>query len=170
MMDSIGRRLIVTGHSPEGRPVFISDDAVPDVELVGQAVRVRFLWGSDGIATFPDDGAMPAQKGALPSPGGWRFSTLTVAAGATGEYHQMISRAMGALAESEHPGFHRTPTLDLIIVLGGEFTLELDEGNERVLGKGDSAVLNGVRHRWHNRGATEATLVAVMIGAHDTRG
>jgi quercetin dioxygenase-like cupin family protein len=54
----------------------------------------------------------------------------------------------------------------LIIMLDGELTLELDDGAERVMRKGDSAVLNGVRHRWHNRGTSAATLAAVMLGAH----
>jgi hypothetical protein len=108
---------------------------------------------------------MSPLAGPLPPPGGFRFSTLTIDAGATGDYHNFIVAALGAMAEPSNPGFHRTPTLDLITVLDGELTLEVDEGDERVLRKGDFAVLNGVRHRWHNRGATAATLAAVMIGA-----
>jgi mannose-6-phosphate isomerase-like protein (cupin superfamily) len=157
-------RLVVTGHS-NGRSVIVSDQRVPAIDLTGSSVQARFLWGRDDVARFPDAGAMPPLTNTLPPPGGCRFSTLTIDAGASSEYHNFIVAAMGSMAEPSNPGFHTTPSLDFILVLEGEFTLEVDDENERVLRKGDFAVLNGVRHRWHNRGATSATLAAVMIGA-----
>ncbi|MGO8856569.1 MAG: cupin domain-containing protein [Steroidobacteraceae bacterium] len=163
-------RLVVTGHAPDGAAIIVSDAPVPEIDLVGKAVRARFLWARDDVATFPDAGSMPRDVGRVPAPGGCRFSTLTVAAGATDDYHAFVTHVLGDLAEPGHPGFHRTPTLDFIVVLNGELALEVDRGEERVLRKGDSAVLNGVRHRWHNRGAADATLVAVMIGARVLNG
>jgi hypothetical protein len=157
-------RLVVTGHS-RGKSIITSDQAVPAMELAGPRVQARFLWGRDDVPTFPDTGSMPGLKAALPPPGGCRFSTLTIDAGASGDYHNFIVAAMGPLAEPSNPGFHTTPSLDFILVVEGEFMLEVDDGAERVLRKGDFAVLNGVRHRWHNRGTTSATLAAVMIGA-----
>jgi quercetin dioxygenase-like cupin family protein len=164
-MNDIHGRLVVTGHAPDGTAIIVSDEAVPETSLAGNAVRARFFWARDDIANFPDDGIKPEKVGRVPGPGGCRFSTFTVAAGATDEYHAFVTQVMGDLAEPGHPGFHTTPTLDFVVVLDGELALEVDQGEERVLRKGDSAVLNGVRHRWHNRGATDATLVAVMIGA-----
>jgi hypothetical protein len=157
-------RLVVTGHS-DGRSVIVSDQLVSAIDLAGSSVQARFLWGRDDVAQFPDAGAMPPLTTAFPPPGGCRFSTLTIDAGATSEYHNFIVTAMGPMAEPSNPGFHTTPSLDFILVLDGEFTLEMDDKDERVLRKGDFAVLNGVRHRWHNRGTTSATLAAVMIGA-----
>jgi quercetin dioxygenase-like cupin family protein len=90
---------------------------------------------------------------------------LTIGAGATSAYHTFIVSALGAKAEPSNPGFHRTPSLDFIVMLEGELVLEVDDNVERTLHKGDFAVLNGVRHRWHNRGPTAATLAAVVIGA-----
>jgi hypothetical protein len=138
---------------------------VPEVELAGPQVRARFLGGRDDLPTFPDDGSAPAGLGAMPAPGGWRLSTLTIAAGATDDYHSFIVNAMGPFADANCPGFHRTPTLDLILVIAGELTLELDAGVERIMRQGDSAVLNGVRHRWHNRGSDDVVLAAIMMGA-----
>jgi hypothetical protein len=158
-------RLVVTGHSPEGRAVFVSDAAAPELDLAGGAVRMRMLWGRDDVAAFPDSGAAPAATAAVPPPGGCRFATLTIAAGANEAYHGFIVAAMGDRAEPENPGFHRTPSLDFIVVLEGEITLELDSQQQRVMRRGDMAVLNGVRHRWANHGSAEATIAAVMIGA-----
>src|ERR1700692_1865318 len=106
-----GRRLVVTGHAPDGTAIIVSDQAVPETNLAGNAVRTRFLWARDDIATFPDDGSRPANVGRVPGRGGCRFSTFTVAAGATDEYHAFVTQVMGDFADLAHPGFHRTPTL-----------------------------------------------------------
>jgi quercetin dioxygenase-like cupin family protein len=168
LMGSAEARLVVTGHAADGVAVFVSDRLVADVQLAGSAVRVKFLWARDDVASFPDDGAQPQNLRLLPPPGGCRFSTLTIAAGASGEYHAFVTQVMGELADSGQPGFHRTPSLDCIVVLDGELTLEVDHNEERVLRRGDAAVLNGVRHRWHNRGGGDATLATVMIGARQS--
>jgi quercetin dioxygenase-like cupin family protein len=170
MNDIHGGRLVVTGHAPDGTAIIVSDAPVPETNLVGNTVRARFLWARDDVANFPDDGSKPEKVGRVPGPGGCRFSMFTVAAGATDEYHAFVTQVMGDLAEPAHPGFHRTPTLDFVLILDGELFLEVDRGEERILRKGDSAVLNGVRHRWHNRGGGDATLLAVMIGARNLNG
>ena len=157
-------RLIVTGQVSSGA-IFVSDQTVATIDLAGNSVQARFLWGRDDVAHFPEAGLPPPLAGALPTSGGWRFSTLTIDAGATRDYHAFIVKALGPLAEPDNPGFHTTPTLDLVTILDGELVLELDRGQERLLRRGDSAILHGVRHRWHNRGPSAATLVAVMIGA-----
>jgi len=140
------------------------------MNLAGAAVRGGLLWGRDDVASFPDDGSIPKAGATCPPPRGRRLSTLTIAAGATDSYHAFVTRAIGDLAEPAHAGFHKTPTLDFIVVLDGELTLEVDRGMERVLRRGDCAVLNGVRHRWHNRGASDATLAAAMLGARTLHG
>jgi quercetin dioxygenase-like cupin family protein len=44
--------------------------------------------------------------------------------------------------------------------------LELDDGADRVLRPGDTAVQNGTRHRWTNRGTEPVVLAVFCIGAH----
>ena len=46
---------------------------------------------------------------------------------------------------------HTTQTVDLDLVLEGEIWLELDDGEEVLLGPGDCVIQNGTRHAWHNR-------------------
>jgi len=165
----LSRRHLVTGHTLAGRAVVISEGEVEAFALAPSA-RARLLGGRDMPARFPETELPVNPESALPPPGGWRFSTLTVDAGGSSAYHQFIAQALGARADQSQPGFHTTPTQDVVIILDGEFVLELDEGVERTLARGDSAVLNGVRHRWHNRGTGPATLAAIMLGAHDQRG
>jgi hypothetical protein len=159
-----GARLVVTGHAAD-QSVFVSDAVAPELQLAGPSVRACFLWGRDRVAVFPDRGLMPTLAGPIPPPGGCRFSTLTIEAGANLAYHNFVVAALGPLAEASNPGFHATPTLDFVVILAGELSLEVDQGGTRVLRQGDFAVINGGRHRWRNCGDTAATLAAVMIGA-----
>ena len=158
-------RLVVTGENAEGRSVVAYDGGVAETELCGPRVQACFLWGRDDIARLPEPGERPALTEFMPPPGGCRFSTLSIAPGASGDYHSFIVRALGELAEPHSPGFHKTPTIDFIYVISGTFTLELDSNQQRILLEGESAVLHGNRHRWHNSSDTTAKLLAVSVGA-----
>jgi len=63
-------------------------------------------------------------------------------------------------------GCTRTATHDYDVILEGAVGLELDDGVEVTLGPGDFVVLNGTRHRWHNRGDSIARVLAVAVGAY----
>ena len=45
---------------------------------------------------------------------------------------------------------HTTDTIDYGVVVRGEMTLELDDGQKVHLRQGDCIVQNGTRHRWRN--------------------
>lgn len=68
-------------------------------------------------------------------------------------------------APEREPGMHTSHTLDFVIILAGEVTLELDDGASVDLGTGDGVVQIGARHRWHNRGAGRAVMFSAMAGA-----
>lgn len=68
----------------------------------------------------------------------------------------------------EASGMHTTPTVDLGIVLDGEIVLELDDGAETLLTRGDSYVMNGTRHAWHNRTDQVTVMAVVLVGAQQT--
>jgi quercetin dioxygenase-like cupin family protein len=63
----------------------------------------------------------------------------------------------------EHPGMHRTDTIDYIVVLKGEIDFILETG-EVHLTEGDMIVDTGVNHSWANRSGKPCVLAAVMIG------
>ena len=60
---------------------------------------------------------------------------------------------------------HATPTIDYITVLGGAIDLELEDGTEIHLERGDTCVQRGTRHAWHNRGTEPFRMAVVMIGS-----
>jgi len=163
-------RRVVTGHSPEGRAVFVSDAPVEPIEF-GAGGAYHVLWGADEPARFPDDGAPPAWSAAFPPVGGHRFLLMTLPVGSTRDSNDeqlssFLAESLGDIMEQAEPGMHKTATIDFEVVLSGKIGLELDGRAEVVLGPGDVVVQNGTRHRWHNRGSEPATMAVVVIGAH----
>jgi uncharacterized cupin superfamily protein len=67
------------------------------------------------------------------------------------------------------PGMHRTPTLDIGIVLAGEVDLELDSGQVAHLKPGDSVIQRGTMHAWRVTGDVPGVMAFVMVrGTHRT--
>lgn len=165
MSATISGRLVVTGHDERGAAIVLRDGVLAATELAGPAVTAHLFGGRDDIACFPERVVPVAGEGQSP-PGGWRCASLTIAPGADSAYHRFVADALGSLADPDQPGFHKTPTTDLIFVVSGMLRLELDAGEVRTLGAGDVAILNGVRHRWSNPGDEAATLVCTQVGAH----
>jgi len=65
---------------------------------------------------------------------------------------------------SRQPLMHKTPTVDYIVLLAGEISLVLDDGEPIPLKQFDAVVQRGVGHSWLNTGQEPALLVAVMVG------
>lgn len=157
-------RLVVTGRGPDGRDGIRSDSKVPGVPLAGDWVLAHLVFGTDGPLSAPNDGTPPEHEGFLPPVGGCRLSFLTIAEGADERYRSFIAESMGQFADLARPGFHRTPTIDLIIVVSGTMRLETDDGIVD-LQAGDTVVQNGTMHRWSNAGSGPAVLASVVLGA-----
>jgi quercetin dioxygenase-like cupin family protein len=167
-------RRVVTG-TINGRSHVARDDLVQAVtvsSLPGYAWHR--LWGLDDP---PGDPARTEREGPLahfPPPGGLRYHVYTVP-----PQHSKTSRTLSvedereleeqlpgraAYMESDQDGMHRTPTVDLICILSGEISLELD-AEEVHLREGDCVVQNGTRHAWRNRGDRPCTMAVVLVGA-----
>ncbi|MDD2223038.1 MAG: cupin domain-containing protein [Pseudomonas sp.] len=67
--------------------------------------------------------------------------------------------------EPDAPGFHRTDTIDYAVLIEGELTLLLDNGESVYLKSGDVVVQNGTRHAWLNTSSRPARVMFVMVGA-----
>ena len=82
-----------------------------------------------------------------------------------------MERALPGMAghmEPDDPGMHTTATVDFEFVVSGRCLLELDDGETRELGPGDTVVQNGTRHRWINPYDETCRLIVVLVGArHD---
>jgi mannose-6-phosphate isomerase-like protein (cupin superfamily) len=170
-------RRVVTGHR-EGKAAFVSDE---EVEATTAALlrggEIHRLWGADRAPTFPDAGSPTDQPMYFPPVEGYRFVFFTLAPemaqtppdlDVPAALREMDKKLPGLLTyfEPDGSGMHTTDTIDFLVVLSGEITLELDDGAEKVLRPGDTVVQNGTRHRWTNRGKVPAVLAGVQVGAH----
>ena len=112
----------------------------------------------------------------LPITWGFRFGILTlgpddVALPADFDFDAGIAelreKVPGVLdtMEPDSPGMHTTDTVDYIIVLSGEASLELDNHETVLLRAGDTVVQNGTRHAWHNTSDQPCVMATTIIGA-----
>lgn len=178
-------RRVVTGHDAAGKAIIASDSEIeawypilsPDQPLVK-------LWGSDETPHFPDDGSEPTYKNWFPSVGQFRWMVLEVGPDSgmqTGKVDaetlakgqaEMEEKIPGVLdyfkatANPDNPDLHGTDSIDFTIILEGELWLEVDNGVEVHLKKGDTVVQNGTVHAWHNHGTVPCRFATVMIGAY----
>ena len=63
---------------------------------------------------------------------------------------------------SPHPLMHRTESIDYGIVIEGELTLVLDEG-EALLKPGSVVIQRGTNHAWANRSGKACRMLFVLI-------
>ena len=73
-----------------------------------------------------------------------------------------ISAGTAAVEGVSEDGWHTTNTVDYVLILDGDITLELDDGKVE-LHAGDCVVQRATNHRWRNHGTRPARMVAVMI-------
>ena len=85
-----------------------------------------------------------------------------------GEAHSVFSAFGGAhslgagIGANRHPMMHRTETIDYGIVLKGEITMVMDEG-EIVARAGDIVVQRGTNHAWVNRSDAPCRIAFILI-------
>jgi hypothetical protein len=172
-------RRVVAGVDENGRSVVLSDGPAPctlDYRYMPGQAHAR-IWRTDGaVSTKPPAEEPTSEPGPmLPVPGGASFLILQVAPDSfvtdprfdparSGEEFGTSAPDMAAVMEPDNPGMHRTATVDFGIVLDGEVVLELDDGAQTVLNRGDTIVQLGSRHAWRNRSDRPATVAFVLTG------
>jgi quercetin dioxygenase-like cupin family protein len=151
--DNIPRR-VVTGHTPDGVSVIVSDGPVPvSRTLPENGVAFHEIWNTEGT---------PARITAL-EPAEPTRRPLAVPPPPHGTKIRINEFAPGHLDELRRQSpMHRTATIDYGIVLEGEITLILDD-SEVTLHAGDVVVQRGTDHAWANRGDATAKVVFVLI-------
>ena len=176
-------RRVVTGHTAEGKSVFISDGPTPRIATARAApgTVIEALWATDnGMTAVPgSDDPTPNMITLVPGHGGTRFVVTVFPPESTAlpplpndvdpaELVEELAARIPGLAqamEPDHPGMHTTDTVDYVIVISGDLWLELDDGAMTQLRPGDVVVQTGTRHAWRNRGATPAVIYGVLVGA-----
>ena len=173
---------IVTGHDQAGRSTVASSGPLPSVgefrQFPGFAVELVWHTAPGPIPAHPVEPA-GAPQSVLPAAGGScamrvtfppEASALPVDFDPAAAARELCERlpGLGELFDADAPGFHRTDSIDYGVVLEGEITLELDDG-ERMLRQGDVVVQMGTRHAWRNTGDSPARMLFVMVGAPRAR-
>jgi mannose-6-phosphate isomerase-like protein (cupin superfamily) len=147
-------RRVVTGHTPQGVSVVLSDGPVPvSRDLPDDGVSFHEVWNTEGA---------PARITAV-EPSEPTQRTLAVPPPPLGTKIRVNEFAPGRLdARGLQSPVHRTASVDYGIVLEGEITLVLDD-SEVTLRAGDIVVQRGTDHAWANRGDVPARVVFVLV-------
>jgi quercetin dioxygenase-like cupin family protein len=152
-MSSVPRR-VVTGHTPEGVSVVISDGPVPvSREIPADGVSFHEIWNTTG-APAPINAVETIEP---------TERELAVPPPERGTKIRINEFAPGCLDERglQSP-VHRTASIDYGIVLEGEITLLLDD-SEVTLTAGDIVVQRGTDHAWANRGTAIARVAFILV-------
>ncbi|XVU23554.1 cupin domain-containing protein [Actinoplanes sp. CA-054009] len=148
-------RRVVTGHTPTGVSVVLSDAPVPvSRDLPADGVAFHEIWNTTATPaplTATEDEPTTAPLAVPPPPHGTRI--------------RINEFRPGHLDENglQSP-IHRTASVDYGIVLEGELTLLLDD-SEVTLHPGDVVIQRGTAHAWANRASTVARVAFILIDA-----
>lgn len=172
-------RRVVTGLDANGRSRVTIDGLSPHV-MARDASGVTEIWTSgESPASYDFEGdraVFPIKHD--PVNGGSLCRVIEMAPGAAIpdgtplEALLEVSRAMFTGLQSDfeptletvarHPSFHKTNSLDYLVILSGQLTMLMDEG-EVTLDAGDVIVQQGVLHGWRVEGDEPVRMFAVLI-------
>jgi hypothetical protein len=179
-------RRVVTGHDEAGRAVLLSDAAPTRVQVVGENGPTFYeVWNTRETPALIDRrGGEPyeAQLTLAPPRHGTRIRVLDIppeteattkidAAAARAHFAQIgaADASTAAASSARHPFMHRTRSIDYGIVLEGEITLILDQG-ETTVKAGDIVIQRGTNHGWANRSGSNCRVAFILIDAELTDG
>lgn len=170
-------RRIVTTRDANGRSKVLID--APAQAAVSHpawpGMGATMLWTTDEVPADPsgDRDATERPFHAMPHPGGVNFVVAQFPPEA--EYRAMSPAGQkaarniddfldhGDLSQDDVMiGMHVTDTIDCDVILSGQLTLILDDG-EYVLTPGDAVIMRGDRHAWRNDGDAPALMAAATI-------
>jgi mannose-6-phosphate isomerase-like protein (cupin superfamily) len=168
-------RRVVTGQTPDGSSIFVSDEEVPMLKpVLFGGNEIHQMWQDDGPPRLPTDGTPPQGPAFFPPDGGYRLQLFTMPPStytpppiedmdaAVAEAEAVFPGITQAVTDKE--GMHISDTLDWLYIVSGEVTLTLDSGQEKTLKQGDCIIQNGTTHAWSNRSTEPVTLLLAMLG------
>jgi mannose-6-phosphate isomerase-like protein (cupin superfamily) len=179
-------RRVVTGHDAAGHAIIQSDAPPTRVQVVGEeGPTFHEIWNTrETPAPIDRNGAEPveAQLTLAPPKGGTRIRVLDIppetqetanidAATARAHFAEIgaAEASTHGRGESRHPFMHRTQSIDYGIVLEGEITLIVDEG-ETTVRAGDIVIQRGTNHGWANRSGRNCRIAFILIDGQFTDG
>lgn len=168
-------RRVVTGTDAAGRARIIEDAPARFVRTVAArpGYRVSNLWAThDTPAPIDAPDRIEEISGVLPPARGTvvRIIDYPPEPRDPAERERMQRAAFAALfpdathhpTGGPHPGMHETDTVDYAIVIAGEITAVMDDG-ETLLKAGDVLIQRGTNHAWSNRSDAYCRIAFVLI-------
>lgn len=137
-------RRIVVANNTSGKSVVISDDEATNYSFPG-ARKSTLIWATKEV---------PADFSDYEDSGNWE---LNVPPPLGGTIFRLIESAPGAT----YPALHRTDTIDYVVCVRGQITMDLDDSTV-VMKAGDVMVQLGTNHGWRNE-TNEPALVAFVL-------
>lgn len=173
-------RRVVTGHDDRGRAVVLSDGPAPnsfDSEAVpGFGATVPWITSPGYIDHVADEDPAAADAQIPPFPVTGQTILRVVDFPPDAVYPDSAesvifseidgheeAQAGTAHSADKHFWFHRTDSLDYAVVLEGEITLLVDDG-EATVHAGDVVIQRATSHAWSNRTNETARVLFVLIG------
>lgn len=174
---------VVTGHRPDGTAIIAMNGPLPKVVELAAIPGTIFqeVWSTGQTPALIDNGPDPTLGPlVLPPPAsGTRMRFVDIppdteeflAHGASrmAEAFTAIGDAAASTvtAHSPHPLMHRTESIDYGIVISGNMTLVLDEG-EVELSEGSVVIQRGTNHAWANRSGKPCRMLFILVdGQYD---
>ncbi|MGZ6016898.1 MAG: cupin domain-containing protein [Phenylobacterium sp.] len=145
-------RRVVMGHDEAGKTVVLQDGPARVFERGGAGLAVIDIW-----STWQTPAVITPRE---PDPTDGPFSVNIPKHGARIRFMDMPPTPPGA-----EPFMHRTPSIDYGVVIEGEMTMLMDDGQELLLKAGDVIVQRGTNHAWVNRSDQTVRMLFVIVGA-----
>ena len=166
-------RRIVTGVNPAGRSCVVQEGVSPAMQLMPgrKGYRNNNIWRTlRSPAPVDATDTVLEHTGVLPPPRGTVLRVIDIRPKAPiprrppptrGNFRHAVSRCR-ATHHAQHPGMHRTETVDYAIVLEGEIVAMLEDSEP--LKAGDILIQRGTNHAWANRSTTGAHRFVLIDG------
>jgi quercetin dioxygenase-like cupin family protein len=175
-------RRIVTALDNDGRSFFAEDGTSPAIYTVPErpGYCVQNLWQTSEERPYimePD--TVAAVRGTAPPPHGTVMRTIDIPPEAKDpeERRRLAEATFRAIfsdlsrppAQSIHPAYHTTDSIDYAIVLEGEIYALMD-GGETLMRAGDVLIQRGTPHAWANRSERICRVLFILIDARRNQG
>ena len=169
-------RRVLTGVDAQGRSSIIQDGPSPAVRTVPArpGYRITNLWRTAAGESVGVDDSIAEHKGVSPPEGGTVLRIIdfppepadpvALKAMLDATFSSMFRDADHQPKPGEHPGMHRTQTVDYALMLEGELVAIMDKG-ETVLKAGDVLIQRGTNHAWANRSGKSAKIAFILVDA-----
>ncbi|KAJ8101693.1 hypothetical protein POJ06DRAFT_288521 [Lipomyces tetrasporus] len=150
---------ITTNSDSEAKTSSFLPLTAPPTQVLGPTTSLSYVYSTLPFFTLTHNADLTHHVAAASS--GPPYVSFPVAGGSA-----IVYLNFGPNPEQEEGFWHRTQTVDYIVVLEGELELSLDGGEKRVVKTGDVVVQRAPMHKWKNLSRTEgARYVAVLLGA-----